>query len=50
MARFIREGLLNKGKLEQATVEALGVGSAEPALAKNNVEGNRRVEIIFVKK
>jgi len=50
MARFIREGLLNKGKLEQATVEALGVGSAEPAFPKNNVEGNRRVEIIFVKK
>lgn len=50
MARLIREALLNKGKLEQATVEALGVGSAEPAFPKNNVEGNRRVEIIFVKK
>ncbi|QOX79653.1 hypothetical protein FY034_12110 [Trichlorobacter lovleyi] len=50
MARFIREGLLTKGKLEQATVEALGVGSAEPVYPKGNVEGNRRVEIIFVKK
>lgn len=50
MARFIREGLLTKGKLEQATVEALGVGSAEPAYPRGNIEGNRRVEIIFVKR
>ncbi|MDD2499622.1 MAG: hypothetical protein PHN92_02255 [Geobacter sp.] len=50
MARLTREALLNKGKLEPATVEALGIGAAEPAYPKNNVEGNRRVEIIFVKK
>lgn len=50
MARFVRESLLNKGKFEPSTVEALGIGSAEPAYPKNNVEGNRRVEIIFVKK
>ncbi len=50
MARLIRETVLNKGKLEPATVEALGVGAAEPAYPKNKVEANRRVEIIFVKK
>ncbi len=50
MARFVREALLTKGKLEPTTVEALGIGAAEPAYPKNNVEGNRRVEIIFVKK
>ncbi len=50
MARFIREKLLNKGKLEPATVEALGVGAAEPAFPKNNVVGNRRVEVVFIKK
>lgn len=50
MARFVREALLTTGKFEPATVEALGVGAAEPAYPKNNVEANRRVEIIFVKK
>lgn len=50
MARFVRDALLTRGKLEPPTVEALGVGTAEPAYPKNNVEGNRRVEIIFVKK
>lgn len=49
MARFMREALLNKGKLEPAAVEALGVGAAEPAYPKGNVEGNRRVEIVFGK-
>jgi len=50
MARFTREALLSKGKLESTAVEALGVGAAEPVYPKGNVEGNRRVEIIFVKK
>lgn len=50
MARFTRDWLLEKGRLDQDSVEALGVGSAEPLYPKNNVEGNRRVEIIFVKK
>lgn len=50
MARFVREALLSKGGFEPATVEALGVGAAEPIYPKNNVEGNRRVEILFVKK
>lgn len=50
MARFSREALLATGKLEPGTVEALGVGTAEPMYPKANVVGNRRVEIIFVKK
>lgn len=50
MARFTRDWLLEKGRLDQDDVEALGVGAAEPLYPKNNVEGNRRVEIIFVKK
>ncbi len=50
MARLIREVLLEKGKFEPATVEALGAGSAEPIYPKTNVEGNRRVEITFVKR
>ena len=50
MARFLREAIQTRGKLDPASVEALGVGSAEPAFPKNNIEGNRRVEIIFVKK
>lgn len=50
MARFIREAMLTKGKLEQSTVEALGVGAAEPVYPKHNVEANRRVELIFLKK
>ena len=49
MARFVREALLTKGTFKPTTVEALGVGAAEPAFPKNNVEGNRRVEFIFVK-
>lgn len=50
MARLARETLLTKGALDPASVEALGVGAAEPVYPKNNVEGNRRVEFIFVKK
>jgi flagellar motor protein MotB len=50
MARFMREALLTKGKFEPSVVEALGVGAAEPIFPKKNVEGNRRVEFIFVKK
>lgn len=50
MARFMRERLLEKGNLNQDDVEALGLGAAEPAFPKSNVEGNRRVEIMFVKK
>lgn len=50
MARFLREALVTGGKLDPSTVEALGVGAADPAYPKNNVEGNRRVEIIFLKK
>lgn len=50
MARFIREALLTKGAFEQGTVEALGIGAAEPAYPKSNVEGNRRIELIFIKR
>jgi len=50
MARFMREALLTKGKFEPSMVEALGIGAAEPIFPKKNVEGNRRVEFIFVKK
>jgi outer membrane protein OmpA-like peptidoglycan-associated protein len=50
IARLIREALLEKGKFDPATVEALGVGSAEPIYPKNNPEGNRRVEVTFVKR
>jgi chromosome segregation ATPase len=50
MARFMREDLLTKGKFEPSMVEALGVGAAEPIFPKKNVEGNRRVEFIFVRK
>lgn len=48
MARMIRESVLTSGKFEPTRVEALGVGTAEPAY-KKNIEGNRRVELIFVK-
>lgn len=50
MARLIREALLARGKFDPALVEALGVGPAEPIYPKNNPEGNRRVELTFVKK
>lgn len=50
MARFVREALLSKGGFEPAAVEALGVGAAEPVFPKKEVEGNRRIEINFVKK
>jgi len=50
MARFVREALLNKGKFDPATVEALGIGAAEPVYPKKNSEGNRRIDFIFVKK
>lgn len=50
MARLIRGALLEKGKFDPATVEALGAGPAEPIYPKNNPEGNRRVEVTFVKK
>ncbi|MBI5485377.1 MAG: hypothetical protein HY888_13105 [Deltaproteobacteria bacterium] len=50
MARLIREALLAKGKFDPAVVEALGAGAVEPIYPKNNPEGNRRVEVTFVKK
>ena len=50
MARLIREALLVKGKFDPATVEALGAGAVEPIYPKNNPEGNRRVEVTFVKR
>jgi flagellar motor protein MotB len=50
MARLLREVAVGKGKLDPASVEALGVGQANPVYPKNNPEGNRRVEITFVKK
>ena len=50
MARLIREALLEKGKFDPATVEALGAGSAEPIYPKANIEGNRRLEVTFVKR
>lgn len=50
MARLLREVAVGKGKLDPADVEALGVGQSEPAYPKSNPEGNRRVEIGFVKK
>lgn len=50
MARLLREVAVGKGKLDPAAVEALGVGQAEPIYPKSNPEGNRRVEIGFVKK
>jgi flagellar motor protein MotB len=50
MARLIREALLVKGKFDPAVVEALGAGSVEPIYPKNNPEGNRRVEVTFVKR
>ncbi len=50
MARLIREALLEKGKFDPAAVEALGAGSAEPIYPKSNPEGNKRVEVTFVKK
>ena len=50
MARLMREALLVKGKFDPTVVEALGAGSVEPIYPKNNPEGNRRVEVTFVKK
>jgi outer membrane protein OmpA-like peptidoglycan-associated protein len=50
MARLIRETLLIKGNFDPAVVEALGAGSVEPIYPKNNPEGNRRVEVTFVKR
>ncbi|MEI6209068.1 MAG: hypothetical protein WCP20_20005 [Desulfuromonadales bacterium] len=50
MARLIREALLTKGKFDPATVEALGAGSVEPIYPKTNPEGNRRLEVTFVKR
>lgn len=50
MARLIREALLEKGKFDPAVVEALGTGSAEPIYPKNNPEGNRRLEVTFVRR
>ncbi len=50
MARFVREALLAKGKFDPATVEALGIGAAEPVYPKKNIEGNRRIDFIFVKR
>jgi chromosome segregation ATPase len=50
MARLLREALLEKGKFDPATVEALGAGVVEPIYPKTNPEGNRRVEVTFVKR
>lgn len=50
MARVIREVLLAKGVFEPATVEALGVGVAEPIYPKSNPDGNKRVEVTFIKR
>jgi outer membrane protein OmpA-like peptidoglycan-associated protein len=50
MARLLREVAVGKGKLDPAAVEALGVGQSTPIYPKSNPEGNRRVEITFVKK
>ena len=50
MARLLREVAVGKGKLDPSAVEALGVGQSEPIYPKSNPEGNRRVEITFVKK
>lgn len=50
IARLLREVAVGKGKLDPADVEALGVGQSEPLYPKGNPEGNRRVEIGFVKK
>ncbi|MBI2353586.1 MAG: hypothetical protein HYV06_00925 [Deltaproteobacteria bacterium] len=50
MARLLREVAIGKGKLDPADVEALGVGQSDSIYPKSNPEGNRRVEIAFVKK
>ena len=50
MARLLREVTVGKGKLEPASIEALGVGQTSPVYPKSNPEGNRRVEITFLKK
>ncbi len=50
MARLIRETLVDKGSLDAVRVETVGSGSAEIIYPKNNPEGNRRVEVTFVKK
>ncbi len=50
MARLIRNSMLDKGRLAAADVDVLGVGVAEPIYPKSNKEGNRRVEVTFVKK
>ena len=50
MARLLREALLEKGKFDPATVEALGAGSVDPIYPKTNPDGNRRVEVTFVKR
>lgn len=50
MARLLRQVAVGKGKLDPAAVEALGVGQSELIYPKSNAEGNRRVEIAFVKK
>lgn len=50
MARLIRETLLVKGAFDPSMIEALGAGAAEPIYPKSNPEGNRRVEITFVKR
>ena len=49
MARLIRNSMLDKGRLAAADVDVLGVGVAEPIYPKSNKEGNRRVEVTFVK-
>ncbi|MDD2856109.1 MAG: OmpA family protein, partial [Desulfuromonadaceae bacterium] len=50
MAKLVHAYLIEKGGLVSDRVEASGAGTAEPLYAKNNSEGNKRVEFAFVKK
>jgi len=50
MARLIRSALADKAKMDLVSIEAVGAGATEPVYPKSNVEGNRRVEITFIKK
>jgi outer membrane protein OmpA-like peptidoglycan-associated protein len=50
MARLIRSALADKAKMDLVSIEAVGAGVTEPVYPKSNVEGNRRVEITFIKK
>lgn len=50
MARMVGAAIIEKGAFDPATVEALGAGPAEPLYPKGNSEGNKRVEVTFVRK